>query len=96
MDFGDGTAGALLHLPVTVDATAHLLLVLVEAIGGDEHRLGGGAGFDPGLGYAVVDRLDGRFLCGHLYDRERRRSNDERSLLRDPRCWRLTFIDNRP
>lgn len=72
LDFRYGTSSALLHLPVTVDAATHLLFVLVEAIGGDEHRLRGCTGFDPGFGYTVVDRLDdgGRFLCGHIYDRE--------------------------
>lgn len=85
---GDGAGGALLHLPVALDAAAHLLLVLVEAIGGDEHHLGGSSGFDPGLGYTVVDRLDddGRFLRGHLYGGTGNVSDDIATrYLADPR-----------
>lgn len=67
LDFGDCACSALLHLPVTVDAAAHLLLVLVKAVSGDKHRLRGGTGLDPGLG----DRFnDDRLLRGHLYNRE--------------------------
>jgi len=72
LDLRDGASDTLLHLSVTVDAAAHLLLVLVEAVSGDEHRLRRGAGLNPGLGYAAINRFDNdRLFRGHLYKRER-------------------------